>query len=63
MPMAGTAAALSVLVLDCPSQRCYVVVEELITADYPSYGVHKLTCWLFQGLDIHIHWVSALSIV
>lgn len=63
MPMAGMATALSVLVLDHPSQRCYVVVEELIRPDYPSYAVHKLTCWLLQGLDIHIHWVSVLSIV
>lgn len=57
------AIALSVLVLDHLSQRCYVVVEELITADYSSYGVHKLTCRLLQGLDMHIHWMSALSIV
>lgn len=50
MSIAGVATALSVLVLDHPRQRCYVVVEELITADYPSCGVHKLTCWLLQGL-------------
>lgn len=31
-----------------------MVVGELITADYPSYGVNKLTCWLLQGLR-HLH--------
>lgn len=37
--MAGMAAALSVLVLDQPSQRHFVVAEELIIADYQGSGI------------------------